>query len=279
MKPPLHPQRLLVLVDFSEFSANLLRYAADWHQQTGAEVVLIHQTSATVPFLADAADRDVVIEHARQEALSALQALAQAAIPEMAVQYAIVRESLPTALARWLQQPGEYLILLGLKGTGPLRKFFIGSTAIEVIEQVAHTVVALPKNLRTFHVRQLHVAVSLQYPLNILTLYRLLAFVPPELRALHFFSVVRPGEDARAVDRYLQGLQELFAPHATVSTEKFYDADVAPRIKQLVGTTADSLLVVQKGSRLLTDHFFRRLLINDLVYEGETPMVILPETV
>ncbi len=79
-----------------------------------------------------------------------------------------------------------------------------------------------------------------------------------------------------AVDRYLRGLQELFAPHAAVSTEKFYDADVAARTRQLVGTTADSLLVVQKGSRLLTDQFFRRLLINELVYEGETPMVVLP---
>lgn len=36
------------------------------------------------------------------------------------------------------------------------------------------------------------------------------------------------------------------------------------------------MLVVQKGSRLLTDQLFRQFLINELVYEGQTPLIVLP---
>jgi len=47
-------------------------------------------------------------------------------------------------------------------------------------------------------------------------------------------------------------------------------------IKKVINNKIDELLIVQKGSRLLTDQLFRRFLINELVYEGQTPMIVLP---
>jgi hypothetical protein len=47
-------------------------------------------------------------------------------------------------------------------------------------------------------------------------------------------------------------------------------------IKKVINNNNGQMLIVQKGSRLLTDHFFRKFLINELVYEGQTPLVVLP---
>lgn len=47
-------------------------------------------------------------------------------------------------------------------------------------------------------------------------------------------------------------------------------------IKDVINSKVDELLVVQKGSRLFSDHLFRKFMINELVYEGQTPMIVLP---
>ena len=44
----------------------------------------------------------------------------------------------------------------------------------------------------------------------------------------------------------------------------------------VINNKIDEMLIVQKGSRLLTDQLFRRFLINELVYEGQTPLIVLP---
>ncbi|MNE57231.1 hypothetical protein D3C80_1521830 [compost metagenome] len=47
-------------------------------------------------------------------------------------------------------------------------------------------------------------------------------------------------------------------------------------IKKIINNKNDEMLIVQKGSRHLTDQLFRKFLINELVYEGQTPLIVLP---
>ncbi|MCU7574826.1 universal stress protein [Riemerella anatipestifer] len=46
-------KRIIVLVDFSEYSENLLKYASDWGSKVDVELVLVHQNNVLVPALAD----------------------------------------------------------------------------------------------------------------------------------------------------------------------------------------------------------------------------------
>jgi len=47
-------------------------------------------------------------------------------------------------------------------------------------------------------------------------------------------------------------------------------------LKRIILNKKDDFIVVQRASRMLLDQIFRKFLINDLVYEGNIPLVILP---
>ena len=46
-------------------------------------------------------------------------------------------------------------------------------------------------------------------------------------------------------------------------------------LKDRVKHTADSFLVLQQGSRSLRDYLFRKFMINELVYNTQTPLIVL----
>lgn len=270
-------KRLIALVDLSAHSPGLIRYACDWCVKADAVLHLVHHTVVHAPVMADRDSKRQIADLAKAEARERMRMLAEELVPSsIKVSFSVSTVRLQVMLSQLLAEPFEDLVLVGLKGTGMLKKLFIGTVALEVIEQTHHVVVTMPKDVTAFDHRRIHVAVSELHPLNVTALNSFLDFIDRERTGITFFHLSRADEETTGMEQQLASLAAAYADRFDTSTAIYQGSDPFADIRCVIGGSTDELLIVQKGSRLLSDHLFRRFLINELVYEGKTPLVVLP---
>ena len=270
-------KRFIILIDFSPYSANLLRYAYDWSKKVDAAFILVHNTIVAAPALADTESRREIASITNREVYEKLQNFAQSLLPEKTqVRYFVSERNLVLSLPELLQEPFENLIFLGIKGTGILKKIFIGSVAVQVIDHVNNVIVAVPKNIESFSSKTIHVAVSKNYPINTVEFNKFLRFTGNNIEKIAFFSLVKPDDDLQATEKYLKELKDLYSDQKDTTYELYQGRHIFQDLKKVINHKADELLVVQRGSRVFSDQIFRKFFINELVYEGEIPLIILP---
>jgi len=270
-------KRFIVLIDFSAYSPTLLKYAYDWGLLANAELLLIHQTNVMTPALADSESREAIVQQANAEATLQLRELCHSTLPAAAQYTYIVSETpLHLSLQRLLAEPFQSLIFVGVKGTGLLKKILLGSVAVEVIEHTDNVVVAIPKEVTRFSPEKIFVALSEQKPLDILAFNNFLAFLGSGVGEITFFYLAKSSRHNADMERYLKDLAKLFSERYNAQFAIYEGSNAFSEIKKVINNKIEEILVVQKGSRLLSDQIFRRFLINELVYEGQTPLVVLP---
>src|SRR5690606_16768032 len=113
-------------------------------------------------------------------------------------------------LSELLAEPFDHLIFVGLKGTGLLKKIFLGSIAIQTIEQTDNCIVAIPKEIIAFSNKKIYVAVTEKHPLNILELNNFLKFIDQLNTNITFFFLAKANEKTDGIEKLLQKLSGLF---------------------------------------------------------------------
>lgn len=270
-------KRFIILIDFSEYSSNLIKYACDWSKQVNAKLVLVHQSVVLAPALADSESKQQIAQQTNDEALQKLKILAKELIPPtVKVSFSVSESHLQTTLAKLLAEPFDNLIFTGIKGTGLLKQIFLGSVTLQIIENIKNIIVAMPKEISTFSYRNIFVAVTEKKPLNILELNKFLNFIKEGNTCLTFFYLGKSNEKTSGIEKILNGLSNLFADRFNTKTAIYEGNNPFDDIKKVINKKKGEMLIVQKGSRLLADKLFRRFLINQLVYEGQTPLIVLP---
>ena len=270
-------KRFIVLIDFSAHSENLIKYAYDWSKQTNAELLLVHETAVLAPVLIDNRSRAEIAQQINAEALEKLKGLTNKILPYgLKVSYDVSENRLQTTIEKYLEEAFDNLILVGLKGTGLLKKIFIGSVANQVIDKTNNIVVAMPKEISRFSHEKIFVAITEKHPLNTPKLAHFLNFFDKENTSLCFFHLAKPNEKNKPMENQLKELSKLFEDKFNTSYEIYDGSSSFSDIKKVINNKIDEILIVQKGSRHLTDQLFRKFLINELVFEGQTPLVVLP---
>ncbi|MEO6949617.1 MAG: universal stress protein [Ginsengibacter sp.] len=270
-------KRFIILIDFSENSGNLLKYAYDWSLQINAELHLVHQSTIVVPGFTERNVKEKITGNTNNELLLRLKQLAEDILPSLdKVSYSVSESHLQVTIPNLLAEPFDHLIFVGLKETGFLEKWILGNVAIGLIENINNIIVAMPKEISKFSHEKIFVAVTEKHPLNILALNNFLHYLDEEETSLTFFNLAKPNENTEDVEKYLKDLVKLFASRFSSTFAIYKGENSLQEIKKVINNKIDELLIVQKGSRLLTDHFFRKFLINELVYEGQTPLIVLP---
>jgi len=269
--------RFIVLIDFSPYSEPLLRFAYDWGKRIDAEIVLVHNTIVLSPVMSPRESKIELINIANSNALQRLKECAEAVLPKGTPFERIVSEiELVIQLRQLLQEPFNNLVFLGIKGTGLLKKIFIGSQAVNVIDSIDNLIVAVPKNAGCCPHESIHVAVQKNYPLNIIDFNKFLNFTGDEINRIAFFSVVTPDDDLVSTENYLKELAGLYSDKRDISYRIYEGNSAFEDLKGIILKKKDEYIVVQRGSRTFLDQMFRKFLINELVYEGDTPLIILP---
>lgn len=270
-------KRFVLLIDFSKYSKNLVHYACDWSKQVDADILLMHQTQVLSPAIAHNKHKQQISHDANKEAIKKLKKLAKDLIPEtINVSFSVEETRLQNRLAQLSTTLYDNLIFVGLKEKVIFEKLFISSMTLQVIDKTQNIVVAMPKDISTFSHERIFVAVTDKHPLNIDKLNNFLKFIENEDTSLTFFYLAKPHEKTKQIENQLKELSEAYADRFNTSFAVYEGSQPFDDIKKVINNNIEEMLVVQRGSRLLTDKLFRKFLINDLVYEGQTPLIVLP---
>lgn len=270
-------KRFILLIDFSPLSGNLIQYACDWALQENAEILVVHETSPMIPGFSDNESRESIIKEINEEALLTLKNLVNEFLPPgLKANFLVSEKHLQLMVDELLEQDFEDLIFAGLKESGLFEKYFLKSKVLQLIENSDAIIVAMPQEIKNYSHDNIFVAISDKSDLNILELNNFLKFIDVNNTKITFFYLAKPNEETLEIERQLRNLTELFANRFNTSFEIYEANNPKKDIKKVINNKIDEILVVQRGSRLLTDQLFRRFLIHDLVHEGETPLVVLP---
>lgn len=272
-------RRCIVLIDFSEHSENLLKYAYGISSQIGAELTLLHKTDVVISGRLADSKRDELEQRTISETEEKLRDFTIAALGEIPANFAfkvVYDNDLSSTLSDMQDGSFNNLVFIGLKGTGLLKKIFIGSVAVDVIENTDCTVVAIPMSSVQAYPTKLLVGVDNEYPLNINALKRLLEFRETKTPDIQFFTFVSGSENASSTEEHLRELSAEFSQITPTNYLIYRSENTLPEIQKIMNSVPDSILVLQKGMRISKDQVQKQAFINDLIFEGKTPLIILP---
>lgn len=267
-------KRFIVLVDLSPSSTQLLKYAYNWSLFAKAKLLAVHEASYLVPSLVDNQTRQEIISSIKQDTLQELKTAAMTATNQD-LECIICENTLEETLKQLTTKPDNQLVFMGLKATGALKKIFLGSKTLSIIEETNSVVVAIPWDLESFNPQKIFVAVGEKFALNKDSLENFLSFVSPSI-AIEFFYLAAPKEQTEPILKILKDLSLEFGSKFNTSYKIYEGENPFEDIKKVINNKTDELLVVQKGSRLFSDFLFRKFLVNELVFEGKNPLMVLP---
>ncbi|MEX0883475.1 MAG: hypothetical protein WDZ72_08385 [Cyclobacteriaceae bacterium] len=267
--------RLVILLDFSKYSPPLVKLAFSWKAHFNYNLVFIHEIPGLVPTLSDNNSRRQVIEYEKRQALLLFNDLLKETgnLPNE-VTFLPVEKHLNHYLETFLNP--EDIVLLGIKGTGFIKKFLIGSTATEIINHLNQMIIAIPPEVNCIYPEELVVGAHPNYPINSHELNRLLRNLDDQIKQVELISFIAQKEDEDKTHTYLADLKNKINKGPRIEINTFDGKDAFTQIKSYISKKPKSFFVVQKGSRTMNDILFRRFLINDLVYDGKIPLIILP---
>ncbi len=267
-------KRFIILIDFSTYSNGLLKYAYDWSKQINAELFLVHRTMVVAPALTTGDIKKKITQIANQDALKKLKDLAEVVLPpNIKVDYFVSEVPLRWTISWLLDKRFENLIFVGLKGTGLLKRILIGSVAADIIAETNNVVVTVPKEITRFSHKKVFVAITDIHSLNILKSNTFLKSITKSASSITFFYIAKPSEITQQIEILLKDFSKPFTKKLKTS---FTIYNSFTDIKKEINNKIEEILIVQKGSRLLTDKIFRKILINDLIFKGQTPLIVLP---
>lgn len=263
--------RIIALIDFSAYAPVLQQTCAWFAKVLQADVVLMHQVAGVFPAFSDTNSRRQVVDKEVKLAQQKLEALAEP-FGSNALQYAVSDVPLPEQIRELKREGYADWVFLGLKGTGLLKRWFIGSTALEIIENNNGLTVALPKSESAILPQRLVIAVSENYELNHAQLQQLLSGLKTEISDIEFITVDTGSEGAS--EQTLVQLQQQYAAYNS-SCHTFTGDNALAEIKNHMLQNKNAYLVLQRGARSFDDTVLRRFMVNELVYNASIPLVVL----
>ena len=278
--------RLIVLIDFSVYSHALAELATRWSVIANAQLVFVHQIIGAVPGLADKDSKQEVAKSEKEEAVERLEKFISAQnLDGTKVRHVVTESHLLHTIGELVEEDYDDIIMVGIRGTGMLKQLLIGHTATTIINDIDHTVVAVPDKLCAVPnqfcnllPRRLVVSLTERFPLNDDALSKFLSKFEKEIQSVEFISSIESDIDEEQTFQYLSSLATKYSQVFKTSFELFKGKNPFEQIKNFVQREQDTILVVQKGSRNLTDLLFRKFLISKVVHDGSLPMVVLPNT-
>lgn len=268
-------KQLIVLIDFSPYTPGLVSLAFEWEKAYGCSLTFVYKVPGLVPTLSRAPGKDQIIDFEKKEARAKFFAeLEKLGISRKEPTFLPISEP----LVHFLQEntTSEDILLLGLKGTGFLKKLLVGSTATDIINRLDRLIIALPKRIEQSIPKKLVVACHVKYPINEQALFFLLQSIGNTLSEIELLSILEDTSEQQESERYLNGLKEKLSTNYSCTVSLYQNVDAFETIRERLRGFPDDYIVLQKGSRTLNDQLFRNFFISDLVHEGDTPLMVLP---
>ena len=270
--------KIIVLIDFSLYTNTLVNIASNWAEVCGGQLVLVHEVPRLVSALTDDNIRHKIIEYEKEEALSNLEMLAKRNIPDRIPRYyEVTDKSLLDFLPQLISGSKDVLLMCGLKGTGLLKKIFIGSITNQVINELNELTVGVPIKINHSIPDKLTIVSNPDHPVNTERLDQIITLLNGHLSDVDFISIVKPDDNENRTLNYSKELVNKYKGRLSTSYRIFSSKNVFNEIKSHMDNHGDSFLVLQKGSRSIDDFSYRQFFINRIIHDGSMPLIVLPD--
>jgi nucleotide-binding universal stress UspA family protein len=270
-------RRFIILVDFTETSFKLLSAASQMASGKDIELLVLHQALEPVPAVGESFDISEIKAGLREKSLAQLKQFVSDSISHNKnnVSCMVTTANLSEAVSELRASDVIDFVFAGVRSKNFLSKLFIGNTAIKMSDQTESIIISLTEEKSLSELNSLNIALTPKYPLNMAALQHLLSVVRPLINTIRFFSVVKPGENADAVKAFLTHAASEFS-----SEESVCDVITGENVKEEIknyNSEYEGLIVLQKGTRNFRD-IFRKYMVDDLLSEGQHPVIVLPES-
>lgn len=271
------PVRIYALIDFSAYAPVLVRYAHTLSQAWRCEVTFVHQTITAVPALADDDSKQHIMLVQQREALDRLKALVSTEVLMLHAHFQVTDKELVQWLLDLDHVQYHNWVLTGLKGTGTLQQIFVGSTTNQIIEHTDLPVIALPLLRQVAYPKKIALGMHHKHPINMPVCRQMLEHLRIHSPYLTFFTIITKEEEEAAATTYLREVAAAF-PEWEINTRVYRGVQPMEQMKAMMLAQPHTVLMLQQGARSLTDLLFRRFMINDLVYDGNIPLIVIPKS-
>ncbi|HZJ36660.1 MAG TPA: universal stress protein [Gillisia sp.] len=265
--------RIITHIDFSDNSESLIKFSSEFSEIIGSKIVFVHKVSGVSPTLTDPDIKKQILDTRKEEALDNLKALTKKYFFRDS-EFLVSDKDILTILDDLKSDNYFDWVFVGLQGKELLQQIFIGSTALKVIEDSELLCVAVPIQKEIFIPQKLIVGVYYKSPINIAQFNILLSNLSNQIKEIEFITVITENDDEDESINYLLQLTLMYSEYHAVMNP-FRGKDTFSEIMDYMANKQDSFLVVQQGSRALTDGLFRKFLINNLVYGNSIPLIVL----
>ena len=265
--------RIITLIDFSDNSETLIKFSSEFSKIIDSSVVFVHKVPELSPAMADADVKKQIIEIGKEEAQDQLKALTKKYFFRDG-DFLVSEKAILTILEELKNEHYFDWVFVGLQGKGLLKKIFIGSTALKIIEGSELLTVAIPIQKEILIPQKLIVAAYYKFPINIAQFNILLSNLSEQIKEIEFITVITENDDEDESIKYLLDLTLMYSEYHAVMNP-FKGKDAFSEITDHMADKTDAFLVVQQGSRTLSDSLFRKFLVNDLVYSNSIPLIVL----
>ena len=266
--------RIIALIDFSKYTGILIKATRLFADILHADVVFVHQVLGIAPGMADIESREKIMESEKNEAMCNLNMLTENIFTE-APTFQVSGKNILAILDDLKNEDYFDWVFAGVKGAGILRQIFMGSTTLKIIDNTHLLTVAIPLKTEIITPKKLILATNYKYPFQIEQLKNVLDSLSGTLEEVEFITVVKD-ENQEPYHAYLDEVLEIFKAYHP-SRRTFVSDDAFSEIRDYILKCKDTYLVVQQGPRSFTDTLFRKFMINELVYTGSIPLIVISE--
>jgi hypothetical protein len=272
-------KRIFVLIDFSAYTNQILSFCQLINQQDSAlEFVLMHRIIVPVPALTDAHTKEELVDVERKKILPRMEDIKKNRFTKgTRLSFYISDEPLQISISSLKSPKYQDLILMGLKGAGTMQQMLMGSTNISMIEELDIPVVSLPLGFELSPKTSLIIGAYYKYEPNMKWLVAILHLLEKFSSDIKLISALQEGDNSKQAEQFLinlsSKLKEIPLP---IHTAIYEGANALNSLKKEALNGEHQILILQKGNRSWKDKLVRTFIINELIYEGQNALIVLP---
>lgn len=287
---------VLLAVDFSNFTHNIVQVGFKFAYRRNLRVVLLHASFtpyfSTIPLLGFGGTDMIPTRYAqnakqtREEAQEKMQQLLQdiaeqqkaGTLPKVPYE-GLVRDGAPDEiLLYYANEKHPHLIIMGTRGVSKHHEDLIGSVAAEVIDSAKAPVLVVPEALSITDLALLtQVGVATSFDQRDLVLFdRMMQLMKPNTPHYRLFNISRAKEELGELQlRFINDYHKEHYPEAHITYSELDKGDFSEALEKFINQQKIQLIVVNTYRRSLLAKFFNPSMARRMLFHAGTPLLVM----